>query len=288
MEAYDFYLRGRYHLERGDYSRGIQMFREAIKIDPEFALAWAGEADCHSWVAQWVKKSADSLAQAAECSRKALKLAPNLAEAHASRTLALTLNDQYEEAEAAALRAIELDPQLYEARYYLGRTYFAQGKFHEAAASFEQVLKIRPDNMTAATLLSTTTRNFGDENAIRAAATRASKVAERYLALNPDDALALSRGANDLAYLGQIDKAIQWAERAYRINPQVCRYNVACVYMHAGLLDRALDVLEEHVGEGGLHLAWLEQDSDMDPARGLPRFETLLEGLRSKQSPRDH
>jgi len=280
MEAYDFYLRGRYYLERGDFDPGVQMFREAIKIDPEFAQAWAGEADCHAWNVQWVRKSAESLAQADECSRTALKLAPDLAEAHASRSLALTLNDQFDKAEAAALRAIELDPQLYEARYYLGRNYFAQGKFQEAAASFERALEIRPDDLTAATLLSTTTKNFGDESAMRAAATRASKVAERYLALNPDDALALSRGAVDLVHLGQIEKGVQWAERAYRINPRVCRYNVACAFMQAGQIDRALDVLEEHAREGGLHLAWLEQDSDMDPARGLPRFEELLENLR--------
>lgn len=280
MEAYDFYLKGRYFVERGEIDHGLQMFQEAIKIDPDFAHAWAGEADCHAWNAQWVQKSAKSLKCADECSLKALKLAPDLAEAHASRCLALTLNDHFEEAEAEARKAIELNPQLYEAHYYLGRAYFAQGKFREAATAFRRASEIRPDDLAAVTLLSTTTKNFGDETMIRAAAIHSSQVAERYLALNPDDALALSRAASDLIYLGQVDKGVQWAERAYRINPHVCRYNVACALLLAGKTDRALDVLEEHEREGGLQLAWLEHDSDMDSVRDNPRFQALLEKLR--------
>lgn len=105
-------------------------------------------------------------------------------------------------------------------------------------------------------------------------------VSDRYLSLNPDDALALSRSANDLIYLGEIEKGLERANRAYAINPHVCRYNVACSHMITGHTERALDLLEEHAQAGALQLGWLDQDSDWDAARDHPRFKAILEKIR--------
>jgi adenylate cyclase len=287
MQAYDFYLRGRQFQERSEIDQGLKMFEEAIKIDPNFAQAWAGAADCHSLNVQWIRKTPESLSCADECSRKALELAPDLAESHASRCLALTLNDQFDEAEEEALKAIELDPQLYEAHYYLGRLFFAQGKHKQAARAFDRAGEVRPDDVAAATLKSTTVKNFGDEAEIRAAAIHAIEVSERYLVLNPDDALALSRSANDLLHLGEREKALEWAERAYRLNPKVCRYNVACVFVCDGQIERALDILEEQEREGGVPATWVEHDSDWDNTRDHPRFQALLRRLKEEAGNED-
>ena len=89
MIAYDFYLRGRYFVERGDIDSGQKMFEKAIELDQDYALAWAGAADCHSWRCMWYEKSPDSLRKADECSLKALQLAPDQAEAHASHSCLL-------------------------------------------------------------------------------------------------------------------------------------------------------------------------------------------------------
>jgi adenylate cyclase len=98
--------------------------------------------------------------------------------------------------------------------------------------------------------------------------------------LNPDDALALSRIANDLIFLGKTEKGLRWAERAYSINPNVCRYNVACASMVVGNTERALDLLEEHAKTGGVHVDWLEADSDWDAVRDHPRYKAILELAR--------
>lgn len=280
MDAYDFYLRGRYFVERGDVDSGQKMFEQAIELDENYALAWAGAADCHSWRCMWFEESPQSLQKADECSLKALQLAPNQAEAHASRSYALTMNGKYSEAEAEFKFAIKLDPQLYEAYYYAGRAYFAQGKFRQAADAFAQAGAIRPDDVTAASLMSTSLKTVGTEEEIRKAAEHSIKVAERYLALNPDDALALSRGANELVSLGETKKGLDWAERAYSINPHVCRYNVSCTFMLAGETERALDLLEEHAKAGAVHVAWVEQDSDWDAVRDHPRFKAIVEMAR--------
>ena len=88
VQAYEYYLRGRqfFHQFR---EKGLQfarrMFTRAIEIDPTFALAYAGNADCSSFLYMWWDPSQANLDQAVAASQKALELAPTTAEAHASR-----------------------------------------------------------------------------------------------------------------------------------------------------------------------------------------------------------
>ena len=284
MDAYDFYLRGRYYVERGDVDSGQRMFEKAIELDEGFALAWAGVADCHSWRCMWYAGSAENLGQADRCSLKALQLAPDLAEAHASRSYALGLNGKYAEAESEFKAAIELDPQLYEAYYYAGRSYFAEGKFAQAADAFRQAADIRPDDVTASALIATSLRSMGLKAEHEEACRHSIEVAKRYLELNPDDALATSRVANDLIGIGETEKGLEYADRAYSIAPNICRYNVACAYVVAGKTGRALDLLEEHARAGAVYANWLEQDSDWDSVRDEPRFRAILEIAGNKRS----
>ena len=279
MDAYDFYLRGRYFVERGDVDSGQKMFEKAIELDETYALAWAGVADCHSWRCMWYEDSPESQCKADEYSLKALQLAPNQAEAHASRSYALTTNGKYAEAEIEFKAAIALDPQLYEAYYYAGRAYFAQGKYRQAADAFIQASIIRPDDAVAASLTSTSMQAVGTDEEKRKAARHSVEVSERYLELNPDDALALSRSATNLVVIGETEKGLKRAERAYAINPSVCRYNVACTHMLAGQTERALELLEEHARAGAVPLEWLEKDSDWAEARDHPRYKAIIKSL---------
>lgn len=282
MDAYDYYLRGRYFVERGDVDSGQQMFEKAIELDENYTLAWAGAADCYSWRTMWFESSPESKQKADEYSLKALQLAPNQAEAHASRSYALTMNSKYEEAEVEFKAAIALDPQLYEAYYYAGRAYLAQGKYHQAADAFTRAGTIRPDDVAAAILTSSAIKAVGSEEEFIEAVRHSVEVSERYMALNPDDALALSRNANVLIELGETEKGLERAERAYVINPHVCRYNVACANMIGGRTERALDLLEEHARASVVMLDWLEKDDDWDDARDHPRFIAIVESLRSE------
>lgn len=280
IDAYDFYLRGRYFVERGDVDSGQKMFEKAIELDESYALAWAGAADCHSWRCMWYESAGSSLELSEQCSRKALELAPQLAEAHASRLYSAVANSNFAEAETEFKAAIELDPQLYEAYYYVGRAYFAQGRFREAADAFQQAGTIRPQDVTAATLRATALRGLGESEEWREARRHSIEIAERYLALNPDDALAWSRVAHDLINDGRVEKGLEWAERAYSINPSLCRYNVACAYMVAGVKDRALDLLEEHARAGAVNVDWLLKDSDWEAVKDDPRFLSIVELAR--------
>ena len=107
---------------------------------------------------------------------------------------------------------------------------------------FAKAITIRPDDAAAATLRVTALRADGADVAkleLLEAAKHSADVTEQYLALNPDDALALSRAAVELISTGDIDKGLEWAERAYTINIDLCGYNVACAFVLAGKTERA-------------------------------------------------
>ena len=285
MEAYDYYLRGRQYFDRGEMSFARQLFEKAIELDPGFARAWAGIADCCSWESMWMNKTPENVRLGNEASKKALELAPDLAEPHASRGFSLSLAGDYEEAEKEFQTAIELDPRLYEAYYFYGRSFFAQGKHSEAAELFSKAHEVRPEDVTAVSLRALALFALKQDDEAREAARLTMEVAERHLALNPDDARALSLGAGILAKMGNSDKALEWAERALAIDPEASSagttYNVACAFAQIGNTERALDVLEELASSVELYPEWLDNDPDLDCLRNEARFKTIIEKLRS-------
>src|SRR5205823_460145 len=98
------------------------LYRRAIALDPDYALAFSGLADCSCFRFFEHAGGDEALAQAESASRRALKLDPELAEAHASRGLALTYQRRFDEASEEFERAMELDSVLYEAPWYYARS----------------------------------------------------------------------------------------------------------------------------------------------------------------------
>src|SRR5437762_2239857 len=149
VEAYEFYLRGRqffYQFREKGLQFARRMFSRAIEIDPSYARAYAGIADCSSQPYKYWDASAANLEQAESASRKALELAPDLAEAHAARGFALTLGGNHEQANREFEAAIRLDPKLYEGYLYYANGRFAEGNLAEAAKLFEQAAAVRTED----------------------------------------------------------------------------------------------------------------------------------------------
>jgi serine/threonine protein kinase/Flp pilus assembly protein TadD len=284
VEAYDYYLRGRkfFHQHRRtsiEFAR--QMFTRAIEIDPEYALAYSGIADCCSILYMYFDARESNLKQANTASKKALLLDPDLAEAHSARGLAFSLSKQYEDATREFEKAMSLDSKLYEAPYFYGRAMLAQGKWSEAAPLFEKATAIRPEDYQARAFLASAFSGQGRIHEASKASHRAVSVIEEWLNLNPDDARALNLGATLWSNLGQAEKALEWARRSLEIDkedPQLL-YNVACVYAIEGMKDDAIGALERAVDKGYGHREWIEHDSDLNSLRTDKRFQALLERI---------
>jgi serine/threonine protein kinase/tetratricopeptide (TPR) repeat protein len=284
IEAYEYYLRGRKFFHQ--WSRtGIQyarrMFERAIDIDPNYAIAFAGIADCCAFLYMYWDGSRANLEGAEAASRKALDLAPELAETHASRGFALTLSGDYPGAVREFETAIRLNPNLYEAHYLYARAHMQEGKLEAAVSQFMEAARLRPEDYQALLLVQGPLRGLGRHTEVEAVLRGGLQLAEKHLELNPDDARALYLGATALIQLGERERALDWAERARAANESdsLVLYNVACVYALGGLKDKALECLEKAVQNGFGHGGWIDHDSDLDSLRGDPRFEALKKRL---------
>jgi adenylate cyclase len=282
LDAYSYYLRGRQFLHRHSksyYALAKRMFAKAVELDPRYARAYAGIADCDSFLFLHYN-AAVSVEDILAASAQALDLEAGLAEAYASRGLALSLRERYQEAMAAFERAITLDPHLFEASYFCARALFAQGKLDEAATHFERAAEIKPDDYQALLVLPGIYRSLGREQDMKSAASEGVARAERALALHPENSRPAYLGAVGLAALGELDRAKDWAERALAIDPEdgLAKYNVACFYSLAGEQERAIDLLLELLPNASPERKrWVKNDSDFDPIRGHPRFAKVLE-----------
>jgi adenylate cyclase len=288
IAAYDFYLRGRqffYRHKRRYMQHAIEMFSRAIEQDPDYALAYAGKADCHSYSYYYFGGSVADLEQAEKDSETALNLDPQLAEAHAARGLAVSLNNKYAEAEGEFSKAIEMNPNLFEAYYFYGSTCYLEGKFEKAIDLFKAAGRVNPEDYQAPAYLAFIYQMTGQLDKMDGALDEALYKIEQRLALNPDDSRAIYLGAGALVRRGEQEKAMKWIKplaATERDEPHLL-YGIACLYSMTGKIEESIYYLEKAFEVGFAHRRYLEKDGDFDPIRSHPGYQALIQKLKLRE-----
>jgi serine/threonine-protein kinase len=181
--AYAHYLRGRGYLARydqpGNVDRALASLQDAVKQDPNYALAHAALAEAYWWKAKmtndthWAERALESGQKAVNLNPglvvarvklgeiyndsgrlddairehlKALEISPGNAEAYRMLGLDYSAAGRYSEAEAAFQEAVKRRPTDWEGRLLLGIFYYQRGRYAEAKAAYEGALKLTPDN----------------------------------------------------------------------------------------------------------------------------------------------
>ena len=286
VEAYTYYLKGRqffHYMTKNFLVLARKMFAKAVELDPAYARAYAGIANCDSRLSGWynvAKPPGEILATAG----KALALDPDLAEAHAARGMALANSDSRAEATAAFERALELDPASFDANLTFARFCVTSGDRERAAELYKRALESQPDDSQSAFLLQMMLRGMGRIDEAEKYARLGLKRAEEQLRLHPESSRPAQLGATALAYLGESDRAGEWMDLALAIDPDDAntKYNAACMWSQLGEPERAFDYLEDWIQNVGPDLkSWFEHDSDLEPLRGHPRYQKLLASIKA-------
>ena len=231
FEAYEYYLKGRQLFHQLFLKEAKKMFEKAIELDSEYASAYAGLADVHSWLFEWEGSKDSDLAAAEKNSLKALSLAPNLAESHAARGFVLSLASRYDEGEKEFKEAILLNPNFFDAYYLYGRACFANGQIEKSAEFFRKAAEIRKEDFQSMLLLSQSLAILSnpDEKETQLEGLRRAR---KQLEIDPDDRRVLSLGSTNLYDAGEKEEALQWINRALELYPEDAGVliNGACLF----------------------------------------------------------
>jgi DNA-binding winged helix-turn-helix (wHTH) protein/TolB-like protein/Flp pilus assembly protein TadD len=158
-DAYQLYLRGSHFWNkrtRESLMKAAECFNRAISLDPNYALAYSGLADCHSLLASDYGVP-DGYVRAAQAALKAVELDDSLAEAHTSlaflrwqglhaspASAASDAGDYLSSIEAEFRRAIELDPNYPTARHWYSNFLVSQGRLGESLEQIERARELDP------------------------------------------------------------------------------------------------------------------------------------------------
>ncbi len=283
-EAYDYYLRGRrfyYQFSTLGIELALKMFQKAIEADKSYALAYAGIADCYSYIFQHLTRSMEVINKADEASQKAVQLGPSVAEVYVSRGIVLAQLQEYDKAEDLFLYAVEIDPTNFLAWFHYGRTCYAMGKLAKAARFFEQANRVEPEDYQSLMLSAQAYEGLGVYELAYTLRKRGVEIAERWLEINPGDTRALYFTANALVFLNEKERSLSLLNRAMLLDPDdsMLLYNAGCIYALLGMDSEALSCLESSF-EAGLTLrGWYENDCNLDSIRDHPRFVKLMDKL---------
>ncbi|HEY0372961.1 MAG TPA: protein kinase [Thermoanaerobaculia bacterium] len=147
--AYELYLKGRFQWNKrnaeGMY-KAIELFNDAIEIDPQYALAYAGIADCYNLLDIWANlPTSETFPRAKAAAQKALSIDDQLAEAHTSLAYAIhTYERDWPAAEREYKRALELNPNYATAHQWYAEFLTANGRFDEAEEEGKRALDLDP------------------------------------------------------------------------------------------------------------------------------------------------
>ena len=219
------------------------MFERAIEIDTNYALAYAGIADCCSFLYMYwdgSKRQPRGRRDAAAARRSSW---PRSSPRRMRRAgFALSLEPEYDEARREFETAIRLNPKLYEAHYLYARAYIQEGKLEEAVQHYEEAARVRPEDYQAAAECDALADRPGGRG--RRAQPRLQG-AEAPRAQPRRRARALPR-RHRAGAARRARKGPRLATRALALDPDDSGVlYVACVYAVAGRTDRALGCLQD-------------------------------------------
>jgi TolB-like protein/Tfp pilus assembly protein PilF len=310
LEAYHLYLKGRHFWAKrtaADLRESVDCFNGAVRLDADYALAWAGLADSHNLLGFYGAVAPhEAFPKAKEAATRALALDDDLAEAHCSLAFAKLLFDwdwrvageefertfelnpgyatahhwfaeylallgRHDAAIEQARTALALDPLSLIINVVVGWAYYYARRFDEAISSLQETLRLDEEFAPAEYWLGLAYQQTGE-----------FAEAMRYLRLATEhsdgSAMMLAAQGRLYAELGKSEEAAGvWRTLESRAESEyVPQYHLAAIQLGEGDGERALESLEAACRARENWLVFLNIDPAWDGLRAEPRFRALV------------
>jgi serine/threonine-protein kinase len=231
--AYDLYLRGRHHWYRrtaADLERALELFQQAIDIEPDYALAYAALAQTHLVMADWARTPPDvAYPRSRELAQKALELDPDLGSAWASLGgVAAEFEWEWAKAEDCYRKAIELEPNNANAHQWYAEFLSMQGRFDEALVEINTAVQIDPLALIVRAVKAWILGVRGDYDA-------AIAEAERVIELDPSFTGIYFYLAYACHYSGREERAADSYARYYAMSDPTAEHSIRDAYASGGI-----------------------------------------------------
>lgn len=312
VEAYQLYMKGRYHalrLTRAETDKGIAYFQQAIEVDPNYALAYLGLAEAYmpmaltSEVPSW-----EVMPKAKAAALRAVEIDANIAEAHATLGFIIFWYDwDWQAAEKQYLRALELNPNSAETHFSYahllsntgrhaqalveiklareldplslitnaleGQILFFAGKYDEALDRLNKTIDFEPNFWLSHLFISRVYSEKGMHTEAVAAAKKAGELSGNSLS-NAYRAYALAKWGKLTEARAVLEELLQVSTTRY-----VPPYAFAVVYYGLDERERALNYLEKGYAEKDVRMVFLKVEPMWKNLRSDSRFISLLKRM---------
>jgi serine/threonine protein kinase/tetratricopeptide (TPR) repeat protein len=280
LQAYDLYLRGKRYARRQtrqDLEFALQMFENAVTMDPSFALAYAACANACAMFFCNYSRDPIWVERARNASGRAVALRWDLPEVQVSQAWVLYATDLHDEAVRMVQKAIERKRDCEGAYYLLCRALFSAGRYQEVADLFETALEASGEDYNVYVPVMNSLGALGKEEIRRNVLLRCVAALENHLKQVPEDARARILIGGHYAEINRLDDARRETDLAMtlRANEASILYNAACNYCLLKTKAQALEALRKAWEAGFKDAIWARRDPDLTLLHGDPEFDRL-------------
>jgi TolB-like protein/Flp pilus assembly protein TadD len=305
-EAYQLYLKGRFYWNKRtaeNIRKAIEMFQQAADTDPNYALAYAGLADCYVVLGDYTGlPESETVPKMQAFAQRALQIDDSLAEAHTSLAYSYVQQWKWDEGEREFKRAIELNPRYATAHHWYYLCLLEMGRGEEAFAMVKRAQELDPlspiisfnvatvyiyvrGDIDAAIRESTKLIEFEPNFArghevlglaylLRKRYPEALAALNKAVELSPSDRQLLRDLGYGYAVAGKRDEAVRVLKdlQAKYERREAFGQDVAAVYAGLGDLDQAFAWIEKDVQARSGRLGRIFYQIPFESVRGDPRY----------------
>ena len=286
MQAYDLYLRGRNYARRvgrQDLLFALQMYENAVSLDPDFALAHAGLANVCAQYYYHFERQQQWIDRAIAATQKASANGNDAPEIQCAEAWVIFAEGRYDEAVEKIRLALSRNPDLEGGYYLLGRALFSAGRYQEVVDMMDEALAHAGENYNTSIPIHNSLGALGKEDALNNYVHREIALYEAALKKVPEDARVRVLLAGDYARQGRFEEAKREADMAMVLRPDdsMILYNTACVFCAMNNVSDALIAIRKAWESGYRDSIWTRQDPDLALLHGDPEFDRLYPPLKS-------